>query len=157
MRTVVRHNTSGAPSSRVKELLAREEAWGVRRVDAYMPFRDRVGSLKKNLTALLAKLKSERKTIAAYGAAAKGATLLNTFDIGLETLDFVADRSTHKHGRTMPGLKIPILPAEALLERKPDYTLLLTWNFAEEILSQQKAYRDAGGKFIIPIPEVTIR
>jgi hypothetical protein len=63
----------------------------------------------------------------------------------------------HKQGRYMPGLKIPILPAEALLEKKPDYTLLLTWNFAEEILSQQKAYRDAGGKFIVPIPEVTIR
>jgi hypothetical protein len=157
IRTFVKHKGSGAPSARVKELLAREEAWGVRKLEAYMPFRDRVASLKKNLTELLAKLKSEGKTIAAYGAAAKGSTLINTFGIGRETLDFVAERSTHKHGRTMPGLKIPIVPAEALLERRPDYTLLLTWNFAEEILNQQKAYRDAGGKFIVPIPEVTIR
>lgn len=157
IRTFVRHKSYGSPSARVKELLAREEAWGVRTLAAYMPFRDRVAALKKNLTELLAKLKGEGKTIAAYGAAAKGSTLLNYFGIGRDLLDFVVDRSVHKQGRYMPGLEIPILPAEALLEKKPDYTLLLTWNFADEILSQQKAYRDAGGKFIVPIPEVTIR
>ncbi len=157
IRTFVRHKGSGSQGARVKELLAREEAWGVRTLAAYMPFRDRVAALKNSLTELIANLKADGKTIAAYGAAAKGSTLLNTFGIGRESLDFVVDRSVHKQGRTMPGVKIPILPAEALLERKPDYTLLLTWNFADEILAQQTAYRDAGGKFIVPIPEVTIR
>jgi hypothetical protein len=71
-------------------------------------------------------------------------------------LDFVADRSTYKQGRLTPGTHIPILPPSALLERKPDHTLLLTWNFAEEILEQQKAYRERGGKFIIPIPKVSV-
>jgi SAM-dependent methyltransferase len=157
IRTFVRHEGSGTATARVQELLAREEAWGVRTLEAYLPFRDRVTGLKKSLTELIAKLKADGKRVAAYGAAAKGSTLLNTFGIGKESLDFVVDRSVHKQGRYMPGLKLPILPAEALLEKKPDYTLLLTWNFADEILSQQKAYRDAGGKFIVPIPEVTIR
>ena len=157
IRTFVKQKGAGAPTARVTELLAREQAWGVRKLAAYLPFRDRVAALKKSLTELIAKLKADGKTIAAYGAAAKGSTLLNTFGIGRESLDFVADRSVHKHGRTMPGLEIPIVPAEALLERRPDYTLLLTWNFADEILAQQKAYRERGGKFIVPIPEVTIR
>jgi hypothetical protein len=94
--------------------------------------------------------------VAAYGAAAKGATLINTFGIGRETLDFVVDRSTYKQGKYMPGVDVPILAPEELLKRMPDYCLLLTWNFKAEILAQQKAYRDAGGRFIVPIPEVTI-
>ena len=76
--------------------------------------------------------------------------------MGKEQLEFVVDRSTYKQGRLTPGTHIPILPAEALLEKRPDYTLLLTWNFADEIMAQQKAYRDNGGKFIIPIPKVKV-
>src|SRR5258705_6753843 len=89
-------------------------------------------------------------------ASAKGSTLLNFFGLGKETLDFVADRSTYKQGRLTPGTHIPIVSPGALVERMPNYTLLLTWNFAEEILDQQKAYRQNGGKFIIPIPRVAI-
>ena len=92
----------------------------------------------------------------AYGAAAKGATLLNYADIGLESLDFVVDRSPHKHGLFMPGKRLPIYGTEKLLEEKPDYVLLLSWNFADEIMVQQKPYRDAGGKFIIPVPQPVI-
>ena len=90
------------------------------------------------------------------GAAAKGATLVNFFGIGSDLVDFVVDRSTYKQGRYMPGARIPILPPSALVEKKPDYCLLLAWNFADEILAQQKEYRDAGGKFIVPIPNVRV-
>ena len=81
---------------------------------------------------------------------------MNFYGLGKETLEFVADRSTHKQGRLTPGMHLPIVPPEALLEHQPDYTLLLTWNFADEILKQQQEYRNRGGKFIIPIPSVTI-
>ncbi len=112
--------------------------------------------IKKSLCDLLADLKRQKKSIAAYGASAKGSTLLNFFGLDHKTLDFAADRSTYKQGRLTPGTHIPIVPPEQLLAKQPDYTLLLTWNFADEILEQQKAYRQRGGKFIIPIPKVAV-
>jgi SAM-dependent methyltransferase len=142
---------------RVTAMLQEEENWGVLRHDFYKDFASRVARLKRNLTGVLSDLKKSGKSIAAYGAAAKGATLINTFGIGKETLDFVVDRSTYKQGRYMPGVDVPILAPEELLKRKPDYCLLLTWNFRNEILAQQQAYRDAGGRFIVPIPEITIQ
>jgi C-methyltransferase-like protein len=105
---------------------------------------------------LLGRLKKEGHRIAGYGAAAKGSTLLNTFEIGAETLDFIVDRNTHKQGLYMPGVWIPIAPPERLRGEMPAYTLLLTWNFVEEILRQQDEYRRRGGKFIIPIPDVRV-
>ena len=146
-----------AASAAVAALLREEDGWGVARLDAYRAFAARVSALGERLGGLLRQLKAEGKRIAAYGAAAKGSTLLNHFGIGADLLDFVADRSTHKHGRLMPGVHVPIVPAEELARRRPDYCLLLTWNFADEILAQQSAYRDRGGRFIVPIPEVTVR
>lgn len=140
----------------VVTMLADEKAQRVDQHGYYADFATRVNALKHDLVKLLADLKAKGARVGAYGAAAKGATLLNFFGIGRESLDFVVDRSTYKQGRFMPGAKLPILPPEALLERKPEYCLLLTWNFADEILEQQRAYRDAGGKFVIPIPEVRI-
>ena len=139
---------------RTLALLAEEQAWGVGTLAFYQGFAARVEKLKFALVGHLKALKAKGAKIAAYGAAAKGSTLLNYFGIGKETLDFVVDRSTHKQGLYMPGVHIPIVAPSRLLEAKPDYVLLLTWNFAAEILEQQKEYREAGGKFIVPIPEV---
>jgi SAM-dependent methyltransferase len=157
LRMFVGHLVDGAqPSTAVKALLDQERAWGIDRIEAYRPFAGRVEGLKASLRSLLADLKGQGKRVAAYGASAKGSTLLNYFGIGRETLDFVADRSTVKQGRFTPGTHLPIRPAEAILEERPDYVLLLTWNFKDEILRQQQSYRDGGGKFILPVPEVAV-
>jgi len=140
----------------VAGLLAEERERGMDKGAFYHGFGRRVEELKLQLTTLLEQLKARGKRIAAYGAAAKGSTLLNTFGIGSDVLDFVADRSTYKQGRYMPGVHVPIVAPTRLLEAMPDYTLLLTWNFGDEILRQQDDYRRRGGKFIVPIPEVKV-
>jgi SAM-dependent methyltransferase len=150
--------TPSAPpvSAAVRDLLAEEQAWGVDRPEFYLGFAARVERLKSELCGLVATLKAEGASIAAYGASAKGSTLLNYFGIGRETLDFVVDRSTVKQGRYTPGTHLAIRPPEALLEAQPDYVLLLTWNFADEILAQQSEYRSRGGRFIVPIPQLRV-
>jgi SAM-dependent methyltransferase len=153
---VARREATQAPAPAVAALLDEERARGMTTIGFYRDFAGRVLALKEKLRTLLARLKAEGKRIAAYGAAAKGSTLLNTFDIGAETLDFVADRSTYKQGRFMPGVRVPIVAPDALVQRMPDYTLLLTWNFADEILRQQAEYRSRGGKFIVPVPDVAV-
>ncbi len=124
--------------------------------DFYRGFGAKVEKLRADLLALLGKLKQQGKRIAVYGASAKGSTLLNYFGIGRDTLDFVADRSTAKQGLFTPGTHLPIHNPEKLLEAMPDYVMLLTWNFADEILAQQAEYRRRGGRFIIPIQEMRI-
>jgi len=145
-----------APAGAVARLLDEEAAWSGDSEAFYRGFGSRVERLREDLLRLLAGLKAQGKRIAAYGASAKGSTLLNYFGIGRETLDFVVDRSTVKQGRYTPGTRLPIHAPERLLEEMPEYVLLLTWNFADEILAQQEAYRRRGGRFIIPIPECRV-
>ncbi len=145
-----------APSGSVEAILGEEARLGMCTTAYLRDFAQRVDALRTELLALLSDDKAAGRSIAAYGAAAKGTVLLNAFGIGADTIDFVADRSPHKQGRYMPGVHVPIVPVERLVERAPDLCLLLAWNFADEILEQQAEYRRRGGRFILPAPKPTV-
>jgi SAM-dependent methyltransferase len=149
-------STAGKPSTRLQSLRAHEQKVGIGSEAFYEDFAARVWALRDVLRRTVKDLRSQGMRIAAYGASAKGSTLLNVFGLGRESLEFVVDRSPHKQGHYTPGTHLPIEPPEKLLELMPDYVLLLTWNFKDEILEQQSEYRRRGGRFIVPVPEVAI-
>jgi SAM-dependent methyltransferase len=152
LRIFAQRAGGGPKSASVAGLLAEEKAWGVDDPRVYEQFADDVRAFRPALLNFLTDLRARGRTIAAYGAAAKGATLLNYCGIGRETIDFVVDRSSIKQGLAMPGVEIPILGPEELTRRRPDYLLLLAWNFAQEIIAQQSSYAHSGGRFILPMP-----
>jgi hypothetical protein len=141
------------PCDTVINAIQSEQQAGMSDPAHYEHFAANVEKNRKGLLELLTSLRAQGKTVAAYGAPAKGNTLLNYCGIGPEIIPFTVDKNPLKVGQFTPGMHIPVLGVSALLEQQPDYVLILAWNFAEEIMSQQEEYQNRGGKFIIPIPE----
>jgi SAM-dependent methyltransferase len=154
LRLFVERKANTQPA--VKQLLQLEQERGVASLEFYEGFAVEVQNLRADLMKLLSELKSQGKRIVGYGAAAKGCTMMNFCGIGRDHLDYLVDLSDFKQGRYMTGNHLLIVPPHVLLEDKPDYVLILAWNFASEIMKQQSAYRDGGGKFIVPVPQVRV-
>lgn len=152
--TGAEHRDSHAPE--VDVLLTAERADGLCSPERCRSFAAAVARNRVDVRSLLTELQAEGKTLAGYGAPAKGNTLLNYCGLGRDLLPFTVDMSPLKVGLETPGMHIPVLPVTALLDRQPDYALMLAWNFAEEILGQQGEFRNRGGRFIVPIPEPRI-
>ena len=156
LRIFVAHAGRRPITAAVRALRDEERDRGILTHAFYGDFANRIGRLRAALRDVLTGLHLQGRRIAAYGAAAKGAILLNVFGIGVDLIDFAADRNTHKQGRYMPGCHVPVVDPVRLLDDKPDYVLLLAWNFADEIVKQQAEYLRRGGRFIVPVPNVRI-
>jgi SAM-dependent methyltransferase len=140
----------------VLKTLETEEKLGVTSTAYYQRFSNQAVKVKSDLIAFLTAQTQAGKRVAAYGASAKGSTLLNYLGSAARSIEFIADRSTYKQGRLSPGFHIPIVPAEELATKAPDFAILLVWNFADEVIAQQQAFRSSGGQFVIPLPQLTL-
>jgi SAM-dependent methyltransferase len=143
-------------SESVTNLLARENAEGLNGGDAYRSFSERVVRTKCDMLDFCIRAYREGKRVVAYGAPAKGNTLLNYCGIGPEFIEFTVDRNPHKQGLLLPGVHIPIRAPQAILHAKPDYVLILPWNLREEIMAQMAQVREWGARFVVPIPKVQV-
>lgn len=158
LRIFARHaeNDSLAVSKRVKELLKREADNGIQNPEYYAGFQQRALNIKISLLEFLTKRKSAGKKVAAYGAAAKGNTLLNYCGIKSDLVDFVVDANPNKQNKFLPGSHIPVVAESYLKEQKPEYVIIFPWNIKEEIQHQLSYISDWGGKFVITIPEFQV-
>lgn len=139
-------------SSAVSDLLREEAEIGVSSLPYYEEFATRVNELLNEVRRLVRDIRARGQRVAAYGAPAKGTILLNAAGFTRADIEFAVDRNIHKHDKWIPGVKVPIHPPEEVLNQMPDYLMILPWNLRREILSQQESYRQAGGKFIVPVP-----
>ncbi|MDO8607485.1 MAG: class I SAM-dependent methyltransferase [Phaeospirillum sp.] len=140
----------------VADAVAEEERMGLDKADTFRAFSRDIDTLGAGLRDLLGRLKAEGKRIAGFGAPAKATTLMYHFGIGPELVDFIIDDSPLKQGLYTPGMHVPVLSSAAITEKKPDYLVILAWNFARPIIDRNVAFRQAGGKFIIPIPKIEV-
>ncbi len=140
----------------VAAMRAKETAAKLDRLDGYAGFAPRVDKVRGDLVAFLDRAKAEGRKVAAYGAAAKGNTLLNYCGIGRDRVAFVADRNPAKQGRLLPGSRIPVRTPEAIPAERPDYVLILPWNLKDEVSRQNSSVREWGGQFVTAIPEIRV-
>jgi hypothetical protein len=154
---IARGKRSGDPKPSVAKWMAQEKASGLNTMPVLKQFADGTERLRDELPRFLRELKAKGASMAAYGAAAKGVVLSNYCGLGKELFELVADRSPHKQGRLMPGTHVPVVAPQALLDRKPDYAVVLAWNFFDEIAAQLSSYTAGGGKWITPVPAPRIR
>ena len=149
-------NTSLEIDPKVHELREREVSIGITRLNSYSDFSEKVKETKWKLLDFLISTRRQGKTVVGYGAPGKGNTLLNYCGIRTDLIDYTVDRNPYKHGKYLPGTHIPIFPPEKIMETRPDYLLILPWNFKEEIMEQNYFIKEWGGQFVVPIPEVKV-
>ena len=149
-------NRSLPRSPRVSKLKAQERAAGLLSISSYLCFAERIKSTKRSLLEFLIGAKKQGRSIVAYGAPAKGNTLLNYCGIGADFIDYTVDRNPEKQNHYLPGTHIPILSPEKLRETKPDFLLILPWNLKDEIMEQMAHVRDWNCQFVVPIPEIRV-
>ncbi len=142
--------------SRVAKLLETEREHGLDRLETYEAFAEQVRETKRLILEFLIAARRQGKTIAGYGAPAKGNTLLNYCGVRSDFIDYTVDRSPHKQGRYLPGTRIPIFGPEKIAQTRPDYLFILPWNLKDEIINQMAVIREWGGKFVVPIPSVEV-
>lgn len=151
------HGDASKPiQARAKELKSREQTAGFGQLTHYLSFGPRVEATKRKLLSFLISAKREGKHVVGYGAPAKGNTLLNYCGVRTDLIDYTVDRSPYKQGHFLPGVHIPIHAPEQILQTHPDYLLILPWNLREEVMQQMSVIREWGGKFVVPIPELTV-
>jgi len=146
----------GKVSGAVSALLAEERAGGLEKISTYSAFSENVRLTKRKLLQFLIQAKDAGRSVVGYGAPAKGNTLLNYCGVRSDFIDYTVDRSPHKQGLFLPGTHIPIHEPERIFRTRPDYVLILPWNIKDEIIEQMSAVRSWGGKFVVPVPEVTV-
>jgi hypothetical protein len=158
LRIYVRHQEDKTKpvGRRVEDLAAREKAASVNSLDTYVTFGERVKDTKRKFLNFLITAKNEGKSVAGYGAPAKGNTLLNYCGVRTDFIDYTVDRSPHKQGQFLPGTHIPIHHPDRIKETRPDYLLILPWNLTDEITEQMAYIRQWNGRFVVPIPEVRL-
>lgn len=151
-----REDSGHAATTNPRRIMAAERKAGLNSIEIYRRFEARARAVRQDLCDFLAGIKRSGKSIAGYGAPAKGNTLLNYCGIGPELLPYTVDVSPHKQGRLLPGSRIPVLDPSVIAKRKPDYVLILPWNIKEEIVGKMKSIKKWGGRFVVPIPEVKV-
>jgi SAM-dependent methyltransferase len=149
-------STAHPTGAGVAKVCADEAAAGFDKVETYEAFQSRVAPIKDGLLAFLNEAKRNGKTVAAYGAAAKGNTLLNFCGVGTDLIDYVVDRNPHKQGHFLPGSKLPIYAPEKMDETRPDYILILPWNIKNEVVATNSRVDAWGGRFAVAVPELTV-
>lgn len=156
MRYKLAHAGSYAARESVSELLEHEKELGLNKASSFKSFSNRVQKSREDLVAMLLDLKSKDKTIAGYGATSKSTTILNYCNVGPELIEYISDTTPIKQGKFTPGMHIPVKPYDTFQSNPPDYAFLFAWNHAEEIMAKEQGFMEAGGRWIVHVPEVGV-